>query len=297
MNSYPKVYNIGHPEVADLFSGPVVVQEKVDGSQLSFELPADGEVPVFRSRGATIDLGAVPDLFRPAIETVCGLAGVLEPGWVYRAEAVCRPRHNTLTYERVPRGGLVLFDVMQGEERYIQPDIVASHATALGLEYVPTFFRGEIVSVDEIRSHMDRVSFLGGPKIEGVVVKNYDRFGRDGKPLFGKYVSEAFKEKHSKQWRADNPSRGDVVEQISEALRTEARWKKSVQHMAERGQLQNAPEDIGPLLQAIKDDILEEETDFIKQKLFDYAQRKILGGATKGFPQWYKDQLLEGAFK
>ena len=30
--SYPKVWNLGHPHIENLFDGPVVVQEKVDGS-------------------------------------------------------------------------------------------------------------------------------------------------------------------------------------------------------------------------------------------------------------------------
>lgn len=34
--SYPQVFNLGHRAVADLFLDPVTVQEKVDGSQISF---------------------------------------------------------------------------------------------------------------------------------------------------------------------------------------------------------------------------------------------------------------------
>ena len=38
LTSYPKVYQLGHKAVLDIFSGPVVIQEKIDGSQFSFGL-------------------------------------------------------------------------------------------------------------------------------------------------------------------------------------------------------------------------------------------------------------------
>ncbi len=36
---------------------------------------------------------------------------------------------------------------------------------------------------------LEKESILGG-KVEGIVVKNYARFGKDKKVLMGKYVSE-----------------------------------------------------------------------------------------------------------
>lgn len=35
-HSYPKSLNVGHKLAEKLFDGPVVIQEKVDGSQFSF---------------------------------------------------------------------------------------------------------------------------------------------------------------------------------------------------------------------------------------------------------------------
>lgn len=36
INSYPSIYSLGHRYISELFSGPVVIQEKIDGSQFSF---------------------------------------------------------------------------------------------------------------------------------------------------------------------------------------------------------------------------------------------------------------------
>ena len=36
--AYPKIWNVGHPTITDMLTGdrPLVIQEKVDGSQFSF---------------------------------------------------------------------------------------------------------------------------------------------------------------------------------------------------------------------------------------------------------------------
>ena len=62
LRSYPKVFNLGHRAVRDLLSGPVVVQEKIDGSQFSFGVGEDGTL-LIRSRGADIEPEAPPKLF------------------------------------------------------------------------------------------------------------------------------------------------------------------------------------------------------------------------------------------
>src|SRR5712672_2755316 len=44
-HSYPSIYNLGHKAIQDLLTGPVLVEEKVDGSQFSFgifEVPVQG---------------------------------------------------------------------------------------------------------------------------------------------------------------------------------------------------------------------------------------------------------------
>lgn len=135
-------------------------------------------------------------------------------------------------------------------------------------------------------------SSLGGAKIEGVVIKNYHRFSHiDGKALMGKYVSEAFKEVHRKEWA--RPTRADFMEVLIEQYRTEARWNKAVQHIAERGELQNAPQDIGVLIREVQQDVFSEEEAAIKEQLWAWAKPMIQRGAIKGLPEWWKQKLLE----
>ena len=85
--SYPKVWNIGHPNTQKLFKGPVVVQEKVDGSQFSFGV-REGQL-LMRSKRQDIYPPAVPKMFEPTVATAVNLfdKGLLTEGWYYRGEA------------------------------------------------------------------------------------------------------------------------------------------------------------------------------------------------------------------
>ena len=143
---------------------------------------------------------------------------------------------------------------------------------------------------------LERESILGGCKIEGIVVKNYSVFTKDKKAAMGKYVSEAFKEKHQGEWRKANPTQSDIVETLSAIYSTQARWQKALQHLREAGKLEGSPRDIGLLIQEVPNDILKEEEDQIKQTLFEHFWPKIRRGVTNGLPQWYKDELAKSAF-
>lgn len=295
-HSYPKVYALGHRAITDLFLDPVVVQEKIDGSQFSFGV-FNGELRA-RSRGHEIVLDAPENLFADAIDVIKRIHNYycLRDGWTYRGEYLRVPKHNTLCYGRTPRDLIILFDININHESYLTVEEVQSEAHRIGLECVPTFGAGNIACVSEIRELLDRESVLGGTKIEGIVIKNYNRFGRDKHVLMGKYVSEKFKEKHAHDWKISNPQQGDIIENIIKTYRTEARWEKSVQHLREAGMLNNEPSDIGALIKEAQSDVLVECRDEISEALTKWALPKIQRGIVAGLPEWYKSKLAERQF-
>ena len=168
-------------------------------------------------------------------------------------------------------------------------------AERLGIEVVPFVFV-ESFDIDGLRAALDRESILGGAKIEGIVIKNYSRFTPDGHVMMGKFVSEAFKEKHRNEWKSSNPSNGDIIQSIISAYRAEPRWHKAVQYLRDNGQLLGEPRDIGVILNRAKADIAEECEEEIKAELWKWAKDKILRGATGGLAEWYKMQLAEKQF-
>ncbi|MEE8607939.1 MAG: RNA ligase family protein [Nitrospiraceae bacterium] len=297
LRSYPKVWNLGHRAIRDLFEGPVVIQEKVDGSQFSFGV-VDGVLEC-RSKGAQIHLPTKDKLFKGACETAQRLFddGILVEDWIYRGEALYGPKHNSLTYERAPNGNIILFDVDTGlEDRVADPEGLAQIGLALGLEVVPTLYVGPVANAEELKVFLDTESILGNVKVEGVVIKNYDRFGEDGKMLMGKIVSEAFREVHAGEWKKSNPGKTDILGAIKDQYRSTARWEKAIQHGHEEGILTDTPSDIGPLLAVIQQDIKEECEDEIKDLLFKAFWKQIGRGAIAGFPEWYKARLTELQF-
>jgi len=294
ISSYPSIYTLGHRYLEALLAGPVVIEEKVDGSQFSMSRDFEGTLLV-RSKGQEIHIGAVPQLFKQAVETAQGLD--LIPGYVYRGEYLQKPKHNTLAYSRIPKKHIILFDVMTAPEVYLSPEDKRLEAIRLGLECVPLFREGCLSGIAEfeIEHFLNRESVLGGCKVEGFVVKNYTRFGVDKKILVGKFVSPEFKERHGGEWKKSNPGTKDVVQNLIAQLRTEARWRKTIQHLREDGFLVNAPEDIGPLLCELQKDLEREEGEFIKEQLYAHFIKQVKRGVCAGFPEFYKGSLVPPA--
>ena len=291
-HSYPSVFALGHRAIKDLLLDEVLVEEKIDGSQFSFG--KFGEELKCRSKGATLNTDYPEKMFSIAVETAKSLN--LQDGWTYRAEYLLKPKHNTLAYDRTPNKNLILFDINTNEEEYLSYDDKRKEAERIGLEIVPILFNGRIDSPQMLLSFLERTSILGGQKIEGVVVKNYHRFGQDKKVLMGKYVAEAFKEIHGGEWKKNNPTSGDVIQNLILSLKTPARWNKSVQHLRERGLITDSPKDIGLLIKEVQQDIDKECTDEIKDALYKNAISHIRRGITGGLPEWYKEELMKSQF-
>lgn len=292
LHSYSSPLALGHKLLAELFDGPVIVQEKVDGSQFSFGVDEAGQLSC-RSRGQEIDLEA-PGMFALGVAMAKDLAqaGRLWMCHTYRGEFLAKPKHNTLAYSRVPRRNVILFDIDQGDQDYLDPARVRAHAQLLGLEYVPTWTLTN-PTMEALKALTEVESILGGVQREGVVVKNYAKFGRDHKVLMGKLVRPEFKEVHSKDWRKRNPGNTDFVTELGASVGTTARWRKAVQHLMEAGVLVNAPQDIPALMREVSEDILSDR-DHMAAELFKHFQRDLQKAATRGLPEWYKAELEGG---
>ena len=156
-----------------------------------------------------------------------------------------------------------------------------------------------LTDVNSIREFLTLESVLGGQRIEGVVVKpiGYSLFGPDKKALFGKFVSEAFKEVHSKSWREGNTTQGDILERIADAYCSPARWQKAIQRLTEAGKLDGSPRDIGPLILETVADTEKECSDEIRERLYTWAWPHIRRMVTRGLPEWYKEELAKRQFE
>ena len=293
-HSYPKIWALGHNAVTELLQGPVVIQEKLDGSQFSFGV-LDGVVKC-RSKGQELDCTEPKGMFKVAVDFVSTLPLVSD--WTYRCEFMPRPRTNALTYERAALNALALYDINHIEEGYLPQAKVREEAYRLGIDYSPVYYEGDgsLVTQDMLNDWLASKPMLGGPMIEGIVIKNYTRYGEDKKVLMAKWVSEKFKEVHKDRWGQDKVTKTTTLQNLEGMFKTEARWLKAVQHLRERGVLTESPKDIGPLIAEVRDDTFKEETERIKVVLFNAFKKDIGSRLTRGLPEWYKGQLAERQF-
>lgn len=287
MRSYPKVLALGHRFIQDILFGETICEEKIDGSQISFGV-VDGILQM-RSHTAEIIL-YFAGMFARAVSSVQSIADTLKPDYIYRGEYLSKPQHNVLCYERMPEKNIVIFDIEDADGNPMLYEDKAIEARRIGLECVPLLAKN-LTGKTQIMSLLDMDSFLGNVKIEGVVIKNYDKLVEGSKYMVGKFVSEKFKENMDKKAKTDKQT-DDIISSVVKALKTEARYNKAIQHLREAGNLLEAPQDIGNLLKEIHKDIEEEEGEYIKERFYNHYIKQIKGGVCAGFPEWYKEQLL-----
>lgn len=235
LRAYPKIWHMGHRQAHGIFAmpGPIYVQEKIDGSQISFGL-VDGHVELrSKSKVQTPD----PDrMFTKALEVVDCMRPNLVPGYTYRGEYLNRPKHNCIAYDRTPKNNIILYDIELPDGTFMEPAKMALAAFHMGFEVVPMLGVMHFAATkNDFDTWLQLESKLGGSTIEGVVLKNYSVRTDFGDPVFVKYVSEAFKEAHKRS--AGTLKKGDVIEAIGTKYWSPARFQKAVQHLEEAGEL------------------------------------------------------------
>jgi hypothetical protein len=288
MKSFPKLFALGTKYVQSIFDEEVEITEKIDGSQFIFG-NIDGKL-FMSSKNKELYAENSEKMFKKAIEFVSSTN--LPNNVMLYAEYLQKEKHNTLCYDRVPRNNLCLFGACDLSENFVSYDELKSLADYIEIDVAPLVFKGKS-SPKEIEALLERESYLGGPNIEGVVVKNYKSwmFADTPFPLMGgKYVSEKFKEVHQKAWK-DKSNKGKW-ELFKEGYRTEARWEKALQHLKEKGELGGEPKDIGKLCKEVSIDISQEEKDIIKDFLWEEFGKELLRKSVSGLPEWYKKKLL-----
>lgn len=294
--AFPKILHIGDAQIKDLFEGPVEITEKVDGSQLGFG-KVNGRLFV-RSKGRELDLDNPDGMFQKAVDYVKQIESLLPDNTTFYGEYLSKPKHNTLAYDRVPKNNIALFGVYNyTTKEFGSYSQISKWAETLDVETVPLLAIGKATPDQVLDLVKEKVSFLGGQNIEGVVVKAYKPWLFLGQiPLTvmsGKYVTEAFKEVHHKNWKAEHTGKGQLEVAMGQ-YRSEARWNKAIQHLRDNGELEGTPRDIGSLIREVRRDVEEEEKESIKDLLWKIYGDKFLHEAGNGLPQWYKEKILVG---
>ena len=292
--AYTKVLNLGSLYTENALVGNVILQEKLDGSQLRFGINENGELLIGTRRTLLYKDRVVlgNKLFNDAINYLVSIKDKIRSlgnDIYFFGEYLSKPKHNTLKYNKIPTNHIMLFDAML-DGRWAKREELEKFAKVLEIDVVPEFYRGKVV-VEDIKKYLDKESYLGGEKIEGVVIKNYNQtiiLGGKVFPLFTKFVAERFREKNNIEWKKKNS-----LDEYINSFRNENRWKKAYQYLRDAGKLKGDYTDLGELFKRVNQDIEEEEKENIKEFLYKQFKKKIFKKATEGLVFWYKEFLLK----
>jgi len=276
---YPKIYNLGHKDVQDILLYDVEITEKVDGSQFSFTT-IDDKLHCY-SKNTELDINNPTKMFKKAVDYAKSLKMDFT-GTKFFCEYVMSEKHNRIRYDKVPKNNLVLFAVLNKGIWTKSYEYLKMYATSIHIDVVPMLRFGKI-TVKEIQELAEKESFLGGAKMEGVVIKDYAH------ESFAKYVRPAFREVIQIKKVKSVSSMDNLVKKYA----TKARYEKAYQHLRDAGELKGDYTDIGKLVVEVSKDIGIECKDEIMKLLWQSYGKTIIKGASKGIVNWYKNKLLE----
>jgi hypothetical protein len=277
------------------------VQEKIDGSQFSFCKAADSSVaPVnFFCKGNPKRTGDA--LFNKGIAVVSMLHDKLNPELVYHSEYMSKPRHNAVTYDRLPKYYCVVYDIrhiISGQ--FFSPAELQVECDRLGLECVALLFDNSVtrdttldakaVAEDLIAQIMDGrlASCLGTNKPEGVVLKCHN-FMKEATHELGttttsntklKFVTSAFKERKSTKipkTKADSLTPSQFLRSVGSLYDTQPRLRKGIQRMRDIRNLQceSSAEYREELEKDLDEDLIKEYGDMLKVTITAEFQRWV----------------------
>lgn len=274
LDAYPKIYRYGaHKDHLHLLEGDVnriLVQEKIDGSQISF-MAVNDQLYV-RSRNRMLCIDNPDKQWQAAIQSLKDRLPLIPQRVVFRGEYLSTPKHNTLGYDRVPVGHIMLFEPTE------------YYRVNFGFEWTPTtLYDGRV----DLTTYLNGpgTSILGGSKIEGVVVKNKNN------GVMAKLVRPEFQETHKKDWAERHPHTLGIEETFSRRFKSTRRFEKAVQRLRDEGQLTGQPQDIPLIVRTVQDDLVNEEREAIMTMLFDHYVNKFRKLSTQGLAEWYKGSI------
>lgn len=288
--SYPKIHRLGKEEVEDILLTPFLVQEKIDGANISiFQL--EGELRC-GTRTRMLPEDESFNGFQEAVQANFNLAMWFSrnPDCILYGEWLVK---HTITYPDDAYRKIYLFDIFDtttGE--FWSQNKVEDEAEFLGLEY-PKMFTPDgpvLLTLEQIKEFVGK-SFVAANG-EGVVIKNPTFKNKFGDAVYGKLVHEKFKESNAIVFGGNNKNSDAYNEMyIVNKYCTLGRVQKIMQKLQntteERLDMKHTPQVAGS---CYHDMITEEIWDIIKKiKEIDFARLQRL--SYKKYIQIYHDVL------
>lgn len=189
---YPKIHRLGKEETDGILDYEIVVQEKIDGANISI-FWQDGEVRC-GTRNRILPKDESFNGFQEAVRANDLIEAFLKRNQDCILYGEWLVKH-TVTYPDEAYRKIYLFDVLNRDTGgWLDQENVEQLAKDLGLEYPHIFLRGK-VDADTIKEFVGKSAIA--PAGEGVVLKSTHFVNKFGDHCYAKVVTEKFKESNA----------------------------------------------------------------------------------------------------
>jgi len=237
---YTKIHSIGSPEIEELLKVPdmATVQTKLDGSNARSIYDAENDRLIFGSRAKELpeDTNINQWIFIKAMkQAFVEYKDEFKPNIQYCSENMSK---HTLSYDDVPPTvGYDCIDLITGE--YLDWKESKKLFEAIGIPFIHIYIEkpANEITIEELEKYI-KTPIYHKQQEEGVVVKVYSRKNKHGSPLFGKLVTDDFKEKNRAVFgENEKPKKQprDNEIKIADIYLTPARFVKALQHFEDDG--------------------------------------------------------------
>lgn len=304
MSRYPKIVHLDTDDISNnkwLFAQDKInykfyIQEKVDGSQLSF-FKENNDI-LYYNKETKVD--KTKKDFNASTTMLITLIDILNENYIYHGESICRIKHNVNNYKRTPSKFFIMFDIYDKvAKRYLDLKLFIEECNRIGLEYVQLLYcndNPDIIPIDKCEEIMNLInenkieSSLGG-KIEGMVIKNNVIENNKIISKKVKYVCKEFQERHKIKQRKVIRTPDEFLIELGNEFSTEARFIKATQHIKEKNLQINKENIKDEYINELDTDLLSEYAYILKLNLWCEFAPIIKIYARFGIGRWYNNLI------
>jgi hypothetical protein len=196
---YEKIMRMGKDETVGLLTGKIHLMEKIDGANLQVWI----EDSIIHIGSRNNDLTFSGNAFNGAVVYINqheGINRLLKEHPSYRLYGEWLVKH-TISYKETCYKKFYLFDI-HTPEGYMSIDKVIEIAKEYDITYAPYHGVFENPSIEQLQEFVGKTEF--GDRGEGIVLKNMEFINEFGDIVYGKIVTESFKEDNGVTFGGNN---------------------------------------------------------------------------------------------
>lgn len=284
---YPKIHRLGKEETDGILESTVIIQEKIDGANISI-FEHEGKVRC-GTRTRMLPEDESFNGFQEAVKANLNLVMYFSrnPDYILYGEWLVK---HTITYPDEAYRKIYLFDIYdKTNDIWLPQEEVKAEAEFLGLEYPYIFSTGKF-EAEAIQEFVGKSAIA--PAGEGVVIKHEGFVNKFGDHVYAKLVHQKFKESNAIVFGGNNKHSETYWEMyVVNKYCTVARVQKVIQKLQSESERRLDMEQTSQVAGTCYHDLITEESWEIAKKVPVLNFKKLQGLCMRKFIQIYHDIL------